>query len=126
MIYLDCVIYVPVTAIQEIPLYMNVVLSILRDMGSDSFSYTSKSSFSFAPRALTHSVEFKRKINAIKFDRQQRAMITLRTDLLDSYVQDNAPDLTQWFGPGKLVIVDLTDPFVDGMCHTIEHHPRCH
>jgi len=38
----------------------------------------------------------------------------MRTDLLDSYLRDTAPSVTSWFDHAKLVIVDLSDPFLDG------------
>ena len=39
----------------------------------------------------------------------------MRTDLLDSYLSETAPTVSSWFGHGKLVVVDLSDPFLDGM-----------
>jgi len=41
-------------------------------------------------------------------------MLKMRTDLLDSYLSDTAPSATSWFDDGKLVVVDLSDPFLDG------------
>ena len=42
-------------------------------------------------------------------------MFNMRTDLLDSYLSQTAPTVSSWFGHGKLVVVDLSDPFLDGM-----------
>jgi hypothetical protein len=44
----------------------------------------------------------------------QRSMFKMRTDLLDSYLSTTAPSITSWFDDGKVVIVDLSDPFLDG------------
>jgi hypothetical protein len=44
-------------------------------------------------------------------------MIKLRTDLLDSYLglgRGTTVDVVSEFAPGKLVIVDLSDPFLSG------------
>jgi hypothetical protein len=42
-------------------------------------------------------------------------MIKLRLDLLDGFLQPGARDIESYFTPGGLVIVDLTDPVLDGM-----------
>jgi hypothetical protein len=42
------------------------------------------------------------------------AMLQLRLDLLDSFLQGNGGDVSFFFKPGRLVIIDLSDPFVDG------------
>ena len=44
----------------------------------------------------------------------QKAMIKLRLDLLDAFLRPEAQDIQSYFGAGKLVLVDLTDPFLDG------------
>jgi len=44
----------------------------------------------------------------------QKAMIKLRLDLLDAFLSPEAPDIQSYFCAGKLVLVDLTDPFLDG------------
>jgi hypothetical protein len=41
-------------------------------------------------------------------------MFKMRTDLLDAYLNETARNVTSWFGHGKLVVVDLSDPFLDG------------
>jgi hypothetical protein len=44
----------------------------------------------------------------------QRSMFKMRTDLLDSYLSATEPSITSWFGHGKIIIFDLSDPFLDG------------
>lgn len=44
----------------------------------------------------------------------QKAMLKLRFDLLDAFLRPEAPDVQSYFGAGKLVLIDLTDPFLDG------------
>ena len=44
----------------------------------------------------------------------QKAMIKLRLDLLDAFIRPEAQDIQSHFCAGKLVLVDLTDPFLDG------------
>ena len=49
----------------------------------------------------------------------QKAMIKLRLDLLDAFLRPEAQDIQSYFCPGRLVLVDLTDPFLDGKHNTI-------
>jgi len=44
----------------------------------------------------------------------QRMMINLRLDLLDAYLRPDSTELKSYFGAGQMVLVDLTDPFLDG------------
>jgi hypothetical protein len=44
----------------------------------------------------------------------QKAMIKLRLNLLDAFLRPEAPDMRSYFCAGNLVLVDLTDPFLDG------------
>jgi hypothetical protein len=44
----------------------------------------------------------------------QKAMIKLRMDLLDAFVHPGARGIESYFTAGGLVLVDLTDPFLDG------------
>ena len=44
----------------------------------------------------------------------QKAMIKLRLDLLDAFLRPEAQDIQSYFCAGKLVLIDLTDPFLDG------------
>jgi len=41
-------------------------------------------------------------------------MLQLRLDLLDSFLQGKGGDVSSFFKPGRLVIIDLSDPFVNG------------
>jgi hypothetical protein len=41
-------------------------------------------------------------------------MLQLRLDLLDSFLRGKGGDVSSFFKPGRLVIIDLSDPFVDG------------
>ncbi|KAJ6577807.1 hypothetical protein B0H19DRAFT_1062386 [Mycena capillaripes] len=81
------------------PLYMHTVLLIIRNMGIDAFSYQ----------------EFKRQIGLEQLNPTQKAMIKLRLDLLDAFIHPSAPDIQSYFTAGGLVLVDLTDPFLDGL-----------
>lgn len=48
-----------------------------------------------------------------RLDGKQREMLQLRFDVLDTYVKRAAVAVSSWFKDGRLVIIDLTDPFVD-------------
>ena len=41
-------------------------------------------------------------------------MIKLRLDLLDAFLRPGSTELKSYFGAGQMVLVDLTDPFLDG------------
>jgi len=45
----------------------------------------------------------------------QRGMVNLRLGLLDAYLLPGSTELKSYFGAGQMVLVDLTDPFLDGM-----------
>jgi hypothetical protein len=47
-------------------------------------------------------------------DAKQKSMLGLRLGLLDSYLTEKNCDITCHFKEGQMVIVDLTDPFLDG------------
>ena len=98
------------------PLYMHTALSILREMGADKFSYSSTFYSPLYMRSINHFVSvFKSRLRNANFNPAQTAMIKLRTDLLDSYLgRGSALDIVSEFAPGKLVIVDLSDPFLSG------------
>ncbi|KAJ7729059.1 hypothetical protein DFH07DRAFT_969607 [Mycena maculata] len=83
--------------LDTMPLYMHIALLIIRNMGVDEFSYQ----------------EFKRRIGLERLDPKQQAMIKLRLDLLDAFIQPGAPEIESYFTAGGLVLVDLTDPFLD-------------
>lgn len=42
-------------------------------------------------------------------------MIKLRMDLIDAFIRPGAPEIQSYFNPGGLVLVDLADPFLDGL-----------
>ena len=44
----------------------------------------------------------------------QKAMIKLRLDLLDAFLCPETQDIRSYFRAGEMVLVDLTDPFLDG------------
>jgi len=48
-----------------------------------------------------------------RLDGKQKDMLQLRFDVLDTYVKGAAVAVSSWFKDGRLVIVDLTDAFVD-------------
>ena len=102
----------------DAPLYMQVVQQFLRDIG-DPFDYGL----------------FKKMVKEAQFDTKQRNMLELRMNLLEGFVAEVVMDrlkgtaaadklnnkvlaglssLKQLFKPGSLIIVDLTDPFIDG------------
>ena len=56
---------------------------------------------------------FKSNMESTRLDGKQKSMLQLRFDVLDTYVKGAAVAVSSWFGDGRLVIVDLTDPFVD-------------
>lgn len=86
------------------PLYLHRVLQLLRASGTDHFSYTN----------------FKRDLEKIKFDPHQRSMLDLRLHLLDSFMSSSPNDcVSTCFGAGNLVIVDLSDPFIDGLTASV-------
>ncbi|KIY48600.1 P-loop containing nucleoside triphosphate hydrolase protein, partial [Fistulina hepatica ATCC 64428] len=90
--------------VEALPLYMYQVRSIMREMVTASGGY------------FNYSV-FKQRVAAANFTPIQRQMLGLRFTVLDSYIsngkQEDAPDIESHFAQGALVIVDLTDPFVD-------------
>ncbi|PVF92780.1 hypothetical protein CPB86DRAFT_716798 [Serendipita vermifera] len=83
--------------LEQVPLYLHTALSILRDMGSDNFSYRA----------------FRKRLDEEEFNKSQMAMLQLRLDLLDSFLKGDGEDITYFFKPGRLVIIDLSDPFVN-------------
>ncbi|KAG8910549.1 hypothetical protein FRC02_007119 [Tulasnella sp. 418] len=81
----------------EPPLYVQAILSILREMG-DTFSYTA----------------FKTLLAARKesFNSAQKSGLDQRMAILEAFLDCDSSS-TQRFRPGRLTIVDLTDPFID-------------
>ncbi|KAF2105965.1 hypothetical protein BDV96DRAFT_508514 [Lophiotrema nucula] len=95
----------------DMPLYMQVIFKILRDMavangGTGRFSYR----------------DFKTKLQAKQFLDKQTGPLTMRIDLLESFLHNSVtkslfnsqsgPNIL-CSEPGTLTIVDLTDPLVD-------------
>ncbi|KAF7350680.1 p-loop containing nucleoside triphosphate hydrolase protein [Mycena sanguinolenta] len=89
--------------LDTMPLYMHTALHIIRTMGIDAFSYA----------------EFKQRIRAERLNPAQRAMIELRLQLLDAFVPPGAHEIGAYFSAGGLVLVDLTDPFLDGLTASV-------
>ncbi|KIM21769.1 hypothetical protein M408DRAFT_29280 [Serendipita vermifera MAFF 305830] len=83
--------------LENLPLYMQTLLSILREIGSDDFTYRA----------------FQKRLKNPEFNRSQGAMLQLRLELLDSFLKGNGPDVTSFFKPGRLVIIDISDPFIE-------------
>jgi len=61
-------------------------------------------------------IDFQKRLKDPEFNKSQSAMLELRLDLLDSFLQGNGPDVKSFFKPGRLVILDISDPFVECMC----------
>ncbi|KAJ7255110.1 hypothetical protein B0H12DRAFT_1323296 [Mycena haematopus] len=62
-----------------------------------------------------NSENLKRRVNLERLDGKQKAMIELRLNLLDAFLRPGARQIQSYFGAGDLVLVDLTDPFLDGL-----------
>ena len=73
------------------PLYMEAIMAILRSM-EDNFDYG----------------EFRRRLDAQKFNGGQKAMLNLRLSLLDSCMKGgNATNrVSTHFKPGQLTIIE--------------------
>ena len=83
-------------------------------MGSDNFTYTGEI---LLPCLLCgvadECLDFRMRLSNSDFNPTQMAMLQLRLDLLDSFLRGRGGDISFFFKPGRLVIVDLSDPFVD-------------
>ncbi|EIN14675.1 hypothetical protein PUNSTDRAFT_140908 [Punctularia strigosozonata HHB-11173 SS5] len=81
----------------QMPLYMEFVMAYLRSM--DEFSYN----------------DFRCALQEQRFNPGQKAMLNLRLSLLDACLEGGtgANRISTHFGPGKLVIIDLSSPFMD-------------
>jgi hypothetical protein len=96
------------TSEKTVPLYMEVITSILREMAMEgtAFTYT----------------EFRKRVDAVDWVRGQEIPLKLRLQLLDSFMAPSEittstrPARAQediWtFAPGSLTILDLSDPFM--------------
>ncbi|KAJ7639331.1 hypothetical protein FB45DRAFT_1055469 [Roridomyces roridus] len=89
--------------LETAPLYLHTIMRIIRDIGSSTFSY----------------LEFKRRIALEPLDVKQKAMLKLRTDLLDCFIHPGAREIQTYFRAGGLVLIDLTDPFLDGLTASV-------
>lgn len=78
---------------------MQVLLSMLRSMGQDNFSYK----------------KFRQEVSQRRWTDGQRDGLTQRLDILDSIVSRklDIPSLNDYSEPGSLIILDLSDPFMD-------------
>lgn len=95
-----------VTEDGKIPLYIQVVHQILRSMGNENFKYE----------------KFKKSLaqKSSEFTTQQQAPLNLRIQLLESILLECqgknsgvSGSIKQYFKPGTITIVDLTDPFLN-------------
>ena len=94
------------------PLYLEVIFQILRDMAMEGQG-----------RPGVDYLEFKDRLNAAAFSRDQSGPLKLRLQLLESFLDPksrkgkwpyDSPSSNIWsFQLGSLTIVDLSDPFVN-------------
>ena len=101
---------------QHVPLYMHKALSVLRELGPERFSYQGKHFNGTIFRILIPLLAFKTKMASTRLDGKQKDMLQLRFDVLDTYVKGATDPVSSWFKDGRLVIIDLTDAFVDRKC----------
>ncbi|KDQ64690.1 hypothetical protein JAAARDRAFT_187994 [Jaapia argillacea MUCL 33604] len=88
-----------VSSSEAAPLYVQTILSILRDLG-ESFTYR----------------RFKVELDSRTFNPMQMSGLKQRMALLESFMdKDHArqPQAASRFSSGQLTIIDLSDPFVD-------------
>jgi len=67
--------------------------------------------------SLTKCLDFRMRLRQSNFSPNQMSMLQLRLDLLDSFLRGRGGDISLFFKPGRLVIVDLSDPFIDCEAH---------
>ena len=94
------------------PLYLEVLFQILRDMATERQG-----------KAGVDYRDFRTRIDATNFSRDQNGPLKLRLQLLESFLDEetkgvrgarNKPSSNIWsFEQGSLTIVDLSDPFVN-------------
>ncbi|KAK6971319.1 p-loop containing nucleoside triphosphate hydrolase protein [Favolaschia claudopus] len=60
-----------------------------------------------------------RQISLENLDVKQRMMIELRLSLLDAFIGLTARKVNSYFSAGDVVLVDLTDPFLDGLTASV-------
>ncbi|ORY56376.1 uncharacterized protein BCR38DRAFT_490676 [Pseudomassariella vexata] len=93
---------------KDVPLYMEVVMNIIREMAMEGTGFT--------------YAGFHKRINEISWVRGQDMPLKMRMQLLDAFLAPSSltkitkpafADQDIWdFEPGSLTIVDLSDPFV--------------
>ncbi|KAK7711557.1 hypothetical protein SLS57_008040 [Botryosphaeria dothidea] len=88
----------------RVPLYMEVINKILRDMATSA-----RGAFEFDYKG------FKRRLDNEKLTPDQKGPMNLRLQLLESFMDVDDDDEDDIFSPtpGSLTVVDLTDPFID-------------
>ncbi|KAL4912657.1 hypothetical protein BDW62DRAFT_206306 [Aspergillus aurantiobrunneus] len=82
------------------PLYMEQVLRLLREMAMESggqFNYSL----------------FRKRLDKLKLDRSQTPFLAQRLELLDSYLDLKGKATDDYFVEGGVTILDLSCPFVD-------------
>ena len=67
---------------------------------------------------LSHQ-DFKNQVFGFMYDRKLSGTLQLRLDLIDSFLQLQAGSppsimIQSYFAVGDVVLIDLTDPFLDG------------
>ncbi|TFK76039.1 hypothetical protein BDN72DRAFT_831482 [Pluteus cervinus] len=84
---------------EELPLYAQIILSILRDLGEN---------YSF--KAFTNQLQQYKE----GFNPKQKSALAQRLSLITSFLNP-APsgEQTRRFASGQLTIIDLSDPFID-------------
>ncbi|EJF62847.1 hypothetical protein DICSQDRAFT_83519 [Dichomitus squalens LYAD-421 SS1] len=83
---------------ESAPLYMHSILSILRELG-EGFTY----------RGFLSEIDKAKK----DMNPAQKAMLSQRLALLDSFVLPEQGRKKSLFRNGQLTVVDLSDPFID-------------
>lgn len=81
----------------KMPLYLQRALTILRGMGVTDFDYD----------------EFKYRMQTEDLNTDQRNHFQMRIEMLDSYLTSTGRSAQACFKAGRLVIVDLRDPFMN-------------
>jgi hypothetical protein len=84
----------------EMPLYMAEVTKILRELAAAGGS------------GLNYAL-FKQKLRECKFNPKQTAMLKLRLDLLESFLDLHNSYPEPLYRPGEITIMDMSCPFVD-------------
>ncbi|KAF8651035.1 hypothetical protein AX16_004898 [Volvariella volvacea WC 439] len=81
----------------NMPLYMELIMTILRDM--DEFDYS----------------EFRERLKGHKLNGSQKAMLNIRLALLESCLKDGdaTNSVSTHFSKGRLTIIDLSSPFMN-------------